>query len=449
MVKQAAPATRRAPGPGAAEDRARPGSAAPVAPSRGAGGVAPPAAGNPGCPAPPQPSAWQPRRGIGQQRRPNPAAWPTPPPAGAMVEEPRARPGAARSQHHPPQRRSSGRARPGEQLPDVRRNEGTSSRAAAWWTSMAAPSRAPPWAAPGRSRPSPSRPEGETSEGHARSYRKAHRARRPRNAALAEAEFDRPNRRHMHLDLTDLRLFLLVNEAGSIAARRRRPGGAGASSASARLRAGGTARHCPAGAQAAGRARRAAHLQQELATAGPCAGHAQGSSTPCRARCPPRLRPCAAAGRHRHPQRDPAGPPRRVPDAPAAWMELDDRPSTAGDGSEAVAEELAELGGKADHTDLSGLESHPFRDDRLVLIHRPAMRWRRANLDFAQYLGASSSAWRGQRPAPAYPGPCPPRRAPHAPAPGSTPVVALGARWRWCRVHRRRWPACPCCTPDG
>src|SRR5262249_40102926 len=54
---------------------------------------------------------------------------------------------------------------------------------------------------------------------------------------------------------------------------------------------------------------------------------------------------------------------------PNVDLDLNERPSIAI--TEAVADGLADLGVAADHADFSGLESFPFRTDRLVLAVPP------------------------------------------------------------------------------
>ncbi|WP_160122311.1 LysR substrate-binding domain-containing protein [Rhodovarius lipocyclicus] len=191
----------------------------------------------------------------------------------------------------------------------------------------------------------------------------------------------------MHLDLTDLRLFLLVNEAGSITAGAARAGLALAS-ASARLRgleeqAGvpllerGRRGVLPTPAGLALLAHARAMLGQLDALRGEMGEYAAGLRGHVRM-----LANTAAASEI-------------LPDLLAGFLaahpsldvELDDRPSTAV--AQAVAEGLAELGIAADHADLSGLESHPFRDDRLVLVTPPGHALAGGGaLGFAQCLGA-------------------------------------------------------------
>jgi len=83
-----------------------------------------------------------------------------------------------------------------------------------------------------------------------------------------------------------------------------------------------------------------------------------------------------------------------LPEALAAFLaahpnvdvDLDERPST--EVAHAVAEELADVGIAADHADLSGLESFPFRADRLVLVVPPGHALAgRGRIAFADALG--------------------------------------------------------------
>lgn len=83
-----------------------------------------------------------------------------------------------------------------------------------------------------------------------------------------------------------------------------------------------------------------------------------------------------------------------LPEALAAFLaahpnvdvELDERPST--EVAHAVAAELADIGIAADHADLSGLESFPFRTDHLVLVVPPGHALDgRGRIAFAEALG--------------------------------------------------------------
>ncbi len=191
----------------------------------------------------------------------------------------------------------------------------------------------------------------------------------------------------MHFDLTDLRLFLHVAEAGSITAGAVRSGLALAS-ASARVRGmeeqAGVAllerdrrgvRPTPAGRALLHHAR--AVMGQVERMRGELGEYAHGLKGHVRL-----LANTAAMAEH-------------LPEALAAFLatnpsvdvDLDERPSI--EVARAVAEELADVGVAADHADLAGLESYPFRTDRLVLAvpagHALAGRERIA---FAEALGS-------------------------------------------------------------
>ena len=190
----------------------------------------------------------------------------------------------------------------------------------------------------------------------------------------------------MHFDLTDLRLFLYVAEAGSITAGAVRSGLALAS-ASARVRGmeeqAGVAllerdrrgvRPTPAGRALLHHAR--AVMGQVERMRGELGGYAQGLKGHVRL-----LANTAAMAEH-------------LPEALAAFLatnpnvdvDLDERPSV--EVVRAVAEQMADVGVAADHADLAGLEGYPFRTDRLVLAvpagHALAGRGRIA---FAEALG--------------------------------------------------------------
>jgi len=190
----------------------------------------------------------------------------------------------------------------------------------------------------------------------------------------------------MHFDLADLRLFLHVADAGSITAGAVRSGLALAS-ASARVRGmeeqAGVAllerdrrgvRPTPAGQALLHHAR--AVMAQVERMRGELGEYAHGLKGHVRL-----LANTAAMAEH-------------LPELLAAFLathpnvdlDLDERPST--EVARAVAEELADVGVAADHADLAGLESHPFRTDRLVLAvpagHALAGRGRIA---FAEALG--------------------------------------------------------------
>lgn len=191
----------------------------------------------------------------------------------------------------------------------------------------------------------------------------------------------------MHFDLTDLRLFLHVAEAGSITAGAVRSGLALAS-ASARVRGmeeqAGVAllerdrrgvRPTPAGRALLHHAR--AVMGQVERMRGELGEYAHGLKGHVRL-----LASTAAMAEH-------------LPEALAAFLatnpnvdvDLDERPSI--EVARAVAEKLADVGVVADHADLAGLEGYPFRADRLVLAvpsgHTLAGRGRIA---FAEALGS-------------------------------------------------------------
>lgn len=170
----------------------------------------------------------------------------------------------------------------------------------------------------------------------------------------------------MHFDLTDLRLFLHVAEAGSITAGAERSGLALAS-ASARVRG----MEAQAGVALLDRGRRgvvpteagrallrharlvSAQVERMRGELGDYAGGLRGQVR--------LLANTAAAAVH-------------LPEILAAFLRananvdvaLDERSST--EVARAVAEEEAEIGIAADHADLAGLEVIPFRTDRLVLV---------------------------------------------------------------------------------
>ncbi len=190
----------------------------------------------------------------------------------------------------------------------------------------------------------------------------------------------------MHFDLTDLRLFLHVTEAGSITAGAVRSGLALAS-ASARVRGmeeqAGVAllerdrrgvRPTPAGRALLHHARTV--MGQVERMRGELGEYAHGLKGHVRL-----LANTAAMAEH-------------LPEALATFlatnpnvdMDLNERPSI--EVARAVAEGLADVGVAADHADFAGLESYPFRTDRLVLAipagHALAGRGRIA---FAEALG--------------------------------------------------------------
>ncbi len=190
----------------------------------------------------------------------------------------------------------------------------------------------------------------------------------------------------MHFDLTDLRLFLHVAEAGSITAGAARSGLALAS-ASTRVRdmeaQAGVAlldrdrrgvRLTPAGRALLHHAR--LMMQQVERMRGELGEYARGLKGHVRL-----MANTAAAAEF-------------LPEALAAFLaahpnvdvELDERPSI--EVAHAVAEELADIGIAADHADLSGLESFPFRTDHLVLVVPPGHALAgRERIAFAEALG--------------------------------------------------------------
>lgn len=191
----------------------------------------------------------------------------------------------------------------------------------------------------------------------------------------------------MHFDLTDLRLFLHVAEAGSITAGAERSGLALAS-ASARVRG----MEEQAGVPLLERGRRGVTptpagqallhharlvMGQVERMRGELGEYASGLKGRVRL-----LANTAAAAVH-------------VPEILAAFLaanpnvdvDLDERPSP--EVTRAVAAGEAELGIAAGHADFSGLEVLPFRTDRLVLVaprdHKLASR---ARIAFAETLGS-------------------------------------------------------------
>lgn len=190
----------------------------------------------------------------------------------------------------------------------------------------------------------------------------------------------------MHFDLTDLRLFLHVAEAGSITAGAARSGLALAS-ASARVRGmeeqSGVAllergrrgvEPTPAGRALLHHARLVA--QQIERMRGELGEYARGLKGHVRL-----LANTAAMAEF-------------LPEALAAFLaanpnvdiDLDERPST--EVARSVAEGLADAGVAADHADLSGLECFPFRADRLVLAVPPGHPLHgRGSVAFAEALG--------------------------------------------------------------
>jgi DNA-binding transcriptional LysR family regulator len=191
----------------------------------------------------------------------------------------------------------------------------------------------------------------------------------------------------MHFDLTDLRLFLHVAEAGSITAGAAR---SGLALASASTRVQGMEAEAGVALLERGRrgveptpAGRALLHHARLVTGqvermrGELGEYARGLKGHVRL-----LANTAAAAVH-------------LPEVLAAFLsanpnvdvDLDERSSP--EVARAVAEEEAEVGIAAEHADLSGLEVMPFRTDRLVLVvprgHALAGRQRIA---FAEALGS-------------------------------------------------------------
>jgi DNA-binding transcriptional LysR family regulator len=191
----------------------------------------------------------------------------------------------------------------------------------------------------------------------------------------------------MHFDLTDLRLFLHVAEAGSITAGAERSGLALAS-ASARVRG----MEEQAGVPLLERSRRGV----EPTPAGRALLHHARLVTSQVERMRGELGEYARGlkGRVRL-LANTAAAAVYLPEIlasflsanPNADLDLDERPSP--EVARAVAEGLADIGIAADHADLSGLEVMPFRADRLVLVaprsHPLADRER---IPFAEALGS-------------------------------------------------------------
>ena len=190
----------------------------------------------------------------------------------------------------------------------------------------------------------------------------------------------------MHFDLTDLRLFLNVVEGGSITAGAARSGLALAS-ASTRVQGmevqAGIAllergrrgvEPTPAGRALLHHARLVTGQMERMR--GELGEYARGLKG-----CVRLLANTAAAAVHL--PKALAGFLRMNPDVD---LQLDERPSP--EVARAVAEGEADMGIAASHADLSGLETMPFRTDRLVLVvppgHPLAVRQRIA---FADALG--------------------------------------------------------------
>jgi DNA-binding transcriptional LysR family regulator len=190
----------------------------------------------------------------------------------------------------------------------------------------------------------------------------------------------------MHFDLTDLRLFLDVAESGSITAGAARSGLALAS-ASARVR-GMEAQVAvallergrrgvtptPAGRTLLHHARLVTQQMERMR--GEVGAYARGLKA------------------HVRLMANTAATAEFLPEALAAFLaenpnvdiELEERGSP--EIARAVAGELADIGVVAGHADLAGLESFPFRADRLVLIAPPGHALAlRDEIAFAEALG--------------------------------------------------------------
>ncbi|CAI2463180.1 CysJI operon transcriptional activator [Serratia ficaria] len=189
----------------------------------------------------------------------------------------------------------------------------------------------------------------------------------------------------MHFDFTDLRLLVAVIEAGSITAGAERTG-LSLPSASARIRgleqqagvqllARGArgVRPTPAGERLLPHARRL--LRQRERLRGEMAEFAPGQRS--------RLRIIANTVAAE------AFLPELLADFlvqhPYTDIALEELPSTAI--AQALVEQTADIGIVADHADLRGLESYPFRADRLVLALPPGHDLcGRASVGFAESL---------------------------------------------------------------
>jgi DNA-binding transcriptional LysR family regulator len=191
----------------------------------------------------------------------------------------------------------------------------------------------------------------------------------------------------MHFDLTDLRLFLHVAEAGSITAGAARSGLALAS-ASARVRG----MEEQAGVPLLDRGRRGV----QPTSAGRALLHHARLVTGQVERMRGELGEYARGLKgHVRLLANTAATSEFLPEVLAAYLaanpnvdvELDERPSP--EVARAVAEEVAEIGIAADHADLSGLEVYPFRTDRLVLVVPPGHALAgRGQVAFAEALGS-------------------------------------------------------------
>lgn len=191
----------------------------------------------------------------------------------------------------------------------------------------------------------------------------------------------------MHLDLTDLRLFAMIVDTGSITAGGERAGLALAS-ASARVRGMEEqvgvpllerrrrgVRPTPAGLALLHHARlmmrQVGQMRGELSEyAHGLKGHVRLlANTAAASEFLPELLADFLAG---HPNID---------------IDLDERPSVSV--AHDVGEGMADLGVAADHADFSGLECFPFRSDRLVLALPRDHPWAaREEMPFAESLGA-------------------------------------------------------------
>jgi DNA-binding transcriptional LysR family regulator len=191
----------------------------------------------------------------------------------------------------------------------------------------------------------------------------------------------------MHLDLTDLRLFTMIIDAGSITAGGERAGLALAS-ASARVRGMEDqvgvpllererrgVRPTPAGLALLHHAR--LMMRQVEQMRGELGEYSHGLKGHVR------LLANTAAASEFLPQRL-AGFLSRHPNID---IDLDERPSTSV--ARDVGEGLADLGIAADHADFAGLERFPFCTDRLVLALPPDHPWQtRHEMPFAEALSA-------------------------------------------------------------
>ena len=191
----------------------------------------------------------------------------------------------------------------------------------------------------------------------------------------------------MHFDLTDLRLFLHVAEAGSITAGAARSGLALAS-ASARVRG----MEEQAGVPLLDRDRRGV----QPTPAGRALLHHARLVTGQMERMRGELGEYARGLKgHVRLLANTAAAVEFLPEILAAFLaanpnvdvDLGERPSP--EVAQAVAEGLAEVGIAAGHADVSGLEARPFRTDRLVLVVPPGHALAgREQVAFAEALGS-------------------------------------------------------------